>query len=324
MYGNASGAFEWRLSDPAKYMAKSGEFEIKLPQDGMAWEDLMWADIIVTQGLVDKVRIAMIYAAQQEYGKKIVVEFDDYFRVEEDSPFKMIHNIHDAPEMIQITMRIADMVVTTTEYLAEKFRKLNDNVRVCPNLMDMDRWDLPTLENDTGRIRILWAGSMTHVKDVKTIVAPMKKILKDYPNVDFITIGDPRIKELFKNERVESSLGVHKSNYPKKLHGMRFDIGVAPLRDTLFNRCKSNIKPLEYGICKVPTVASDVEPYKHFGNHVLIAKNSDEWYKHLSYLIEGEYARKAIGEKMYRRIKKDYNLEENIGIFIEAYSSLML
>jgi len=324
LYGNGSGAEMWRLKDPSKYMAKSGKFDIKMPKGDMTWEDLMWADIIVVQGLVDKLRISMIYAAQQEYGKKLVVEFDDYFRVEKDSPFKMIHNIHKAPEMIQVTMRIADMVVTTTEYLAEKFRKLNNNVKVCPNLMDMERWDLPTLPNDSNEIRIFWAGSMTHLNDFKEAVWALKKILNKYDNVKLITMGDPRIKDYFEGYNVECMLGVDGDHYQKRLHGVRFDIGIAPLRDTAFNRCKSYIKPLEYGICKAPCVASDVEPYRHFEDGtVLLAKNKEDWYEHLKRLIENESYRKELGKKMYKYVKREFNLERKIGIFIEAYASLV-
>lgn len=324
-YGNGSGAEMWRFQDPSKYMAKSGKFEIKIPKGDMTWEDLMWADIIVVQGLVDKLRISMIYAAQQEYGKKLVVEFDDYFRVEKDSPFKMIHNIHKAPEMIQVTMKIADMVVTTTEYLAEKFRKLNDNVKVCPNFMDMDRWDLPTLPNDSNEIRIFWAGSMTHLNDLKESVWALKKIMKEYPNVKFVTMGDPRIKDYFEGYNVECMLGIHGDYYQKRLHGARFDIGIAPLRNTGFNRCKSYIKPLEYGICKVPSVASDVEPYQHFEEGtVLIAKSKEEWYELLKRLIDNESYRKELGQKMYEYVKREFDLEKKIGIYIDAYSSLVV
>lgn len=324
IYGNESGAFDWRLKDPAKYMNKSGKFNIIFPDKGMNWSDLMWADIIVVQGLVDKLRIAMIYAAQQEYGKKIVVEFDDYFRVEKDSPFKMIHNIRNAPEMIQVTMRIADMITTTTPYLADRFRKLNGNVKVLPNFMDMERWDLPTTKNDGDKIRLGWMGSMTHIKDFGEAVWAIKKILKDYPNVEFITLGDPRLKELFKGYNMEAMSGVPFEHYARRIHGLRYDIGIAPLRNTGFTRCKSNIRPLEYGICHVPCVASDVEPYQHFNGEVLLAKNRYEWYNHIKNLIEDREYRETLGENMYKHVKENYDLEKNIGVFIDAYTSLVV
>lgn len=321
IYGNGSGAEKWRLTDPAKYLMRTEKFDIRMPKKGMDWNDLMWADIIISQGLVDKLRISMIYAAQQEYGKKYIVEFDDYFRVEKNSPFKLVHKITEAPEMIQATLKIADMVTTTTPYLASKFGKLNKNVVVLPNYMDMDYWDGENRPSDT--VTLFWAGSMTHVNDFKEAVWAIKRILDEYKNVKLLTMGDPRIGSMFKGYNVEASVGIPLEFYAKKLHGSRFDIGLAPLRSTLFNRCKSNIKPLEYGICKVPSIASDVEPYRYFDGKVLIAKTKEDWYTHMKKLIDDAPYRVKMGEEMYKYVKENFDLSKNVDKFIEAYESLV-
>ena len=52
-------------------------------------------------------------------------------------------------------------------------------------------------------------------------------------------------------------------NYPCKLASIRPDIGLCPLTDTAFNRCKSPIKWMEYAMAGAATVASPVEPYLH-------------------------------------------------------------
>lgn len=324
VYGNGSGAQDWRLQDPFKYFTRSGKFDVKIPEGDMDWMDLMWADIIVVQGLVDKLRIAMIYTAQQEFGKKIVVEFDDYIRVEKDSPFKLPHTITDAPAMLEVTMKIADMVTTTTPHLAKKFSKFNKNIKVLPNYMDMERWDLVTPKNDSDKIRIFWAGSMTHMKDLGVVIPTLKKLLTEYPNLQLVILGEPRLEKLFKGYNVDITPGQPKDVYPIKLHAMRFDIGIAPLRDTFFNKCKSYIKPLEYGICGVPCVASDVEPYQCFRGKIPLAKTKEDWYNHLKNLIEDGTYRRKMGMEMYDYVKKNFDLSQHIGEYIEAYESLML
>src|SRR3546814_14721972 len=41
-----------------------------------------------------------------------------------------------------------------------------------------------------------------------------------------------------------------------------YAVGVAPLSDTTFNRSKSDIKFLELAALGIPTIASDVAPYR--------------------------------------------------------------
>ena len=61
--------------------------------------------------------------------------------------------------------------------------------------------------------------------------------------------------------------------YPEKLASLGLDLALAPLEDNLFNRCKSNLKFLEYGACGYPVIASDIECYRGSGLPVTLVKN---------------------------------------------------
>ena len=57
-----------------------------------------------------------------------------------------------------------------------------------------------------------------------------------------------------------------------------WDVAVAPLHDTAFNRCKSDLKFLEYAALGLPGIYSDVVPYKHAVRHEetgLLTENTD-------------------------------------------------
>jgi len=327
-YGNGSGATAWRFTTPAKYLLKSGKFDIRVPKEGMITDDLDWADIIITQGLVDKVLIATLYMAQQEFGKKIIVEFDDYTVAEDSSPHKERHLQHNAPEVMKIAMEHADMVTTTTDFLADKFKEHNKNVVVLPNCFDKEAYDMPIMENTEDTVRIGWFGSITHYEDFKLCAPALKRILKEYPNTSFTWAGDPRMIDYLKGcDNVEchkwTMMTDSLRNYAVKFNSMRWDIGLSPIRDTLFNKCKSNIKPMEYGVFKIPCIASDVGPYKDFGDAVVLAKTSEDWYRELKKMVEDKKHRKAIGKKMYDYVWENFDLEKNINKFIEAYTSLV-
>lgn len=327
-YGNGSGATVWRLTDPAKYLALSGDFDIRVPESGMAEVDLQWADIIVIQGLVDKELLAYLYMYQQEAGKRIIVEFDDYIVVEKDSPHKQEHVMHQVPEVMAIAMGFADMVTTTTDVLAKRFSKFNKNVRVLPNFMDPDRWFLEPQRHNEPEVRIGWAGSLTHYKDFKECARGLNKIMGEFPQVKVCLSGDPRNADWLKYEdrvnyyqfpNIRDSL----HGYTSKLNSMRWDIGIAPLRDTVFNKGKSNIKPMEYGIFEIPCVASRVEPYKYFDGHVALATTKEEWYRELKLLVEDENLRRKTGAAMREWVIKTHDLSKNAHLWVEAYKSLV-
>jgi len=331
MYGNDSGSKFWRLVDPAKYLSKNG-IEAYVSEEGINEYEANWADIIVVQSCTDKNGIAYLYQMQQEKGLKIVVESDDYFDLNDDSPFKEEHNLHDAKFVITQTMKIADLITTTTDYLAKKLSKFNKNVEVLPNFMDLERWDLKKLKNNDGTIRIGYLGSITHLEDVKMISEPVKRISKEFPEVRLILMGDPRLAEFFEGVPMEVMNGVPFEAYPAKLHSLRLDIGLAPLRDTEFNKCKSNIKWQEYSVAKVPGIFSPtVYESSSFhitfdGNVGMIAENEEQWYRCLKNYIICKPLRKDIASRAYSFItgtsKGGYSLENHITRWISAYNKL--
>ena len=85
------------------------------------------------------------------------------------------------------------------------------------------------------------------------------------------------------------------NEYPTKLKSFGFDIGVAPLCDNIFNRCKSANRYLEYSMLSVPTVAVDIggqfsEIIKD-GQTGYLAKTEQDWIDKLSLLIENKEKR---------------------------------
>jgi glycosyltransferase involved in cell wall biosynthesis len=258
-----------------------------------------------------------------------VVECDDWIELNKDSPFKVEHKRYDAYRTITRTMEVADMVTTTTKYLANKLKKYNNNVVVLPNYIDIDEWNLPLIYNDTGTIRIGWVGSITHVDDVKMIVEPIKSICKEFKNVQLVTMGDPRVGALFKGLPVESQNGVPYDAYPAKLRSLRLDIGLAPLQDNVFNRCKSNIKWLEYSLVGVPGVYSpivytdEVNHSVHFdGIYGQVAENEEQWYRCIKNYIICENLRKDIASRARGCVISGYTLKTNIKRWVKAYKSL--
>jgi hypothetical protein len=156
------------------------------------------------------------------------------------------------------------------------------------------------------------------------IINPLKKICKEFPKVQLLFVGDPRVGIPFEGLPVENMMGVPFRFWPTKLHSLRLDIGLAPLMDTEFNRCKSRIKFYEYGICKVPGVFSPtVYKERAFdGNFGMIAENEDEWYKELKNLIICKALREDMGKAAYAHVIERCSLKKNIHLWTKAYNLL--
>jgi hypothetical protein len=79
-----------------------------------------------------------------------------------------------------------------------------------------------------------------------------------------------------------------------------FDIGIAPLADTAFNRCKSSIKTLDYAAMGLPVLASDREAYRGSPadsvGGTLLPDDPDAWFVALSRLARDGPLRQRLSD----------------------------
>lgn len=100
------------------------------------------------------------------------------------------------------------------------------------------------------------------------------------------------------------------------LAALDLDIGLAPLLDSEFNRCKSVLKHYEYSMVGAATLASRVPPYD--GEVPITAKNNrGAWANALVALIDSD--RQALVKWQREWVLAERNMERNIGLWEEAY-----
>lgn len=331
-WGNGSGSQWWRLEDPFKYLNRMGHQCLvtrkAIPQ--IYKEGLMeWADIFVLEGIVDMEGLAAIYMYQQEKGKKIIIEQDDCLEVTKDNPHYIEHRESNSFKIIRRMIEVADLVTTTNDYLAEQISKINTKVTVLPNCMDMDRWKKTKKTNLSGMIRVGWCGSVTHLEDLQMIEKPLKRILKEYPNVMLILVGDPRYRVMFKEfKNMEVMFGVDFEAWASKLNGLALDIGLGPLADTDFNRSRSPIKWMEYSINMAagvysPTVYGRQIERDFDGKLGLIAETEDQWYQAIKNLIDCKNLREDLATAAHTQVLRKFDLSRNAYKWERAYKALL-
>jgi len=121
------------------------------------------------------------------------------------------------------------------------------------------------------------------------------------------------------------------SNYSK------FDVSLAPIKNHIFNRMKSQLKVIEAGFYKKALIASNVGPYtidlKHClkdgnfvdGNALLVdeTRNHSDWAKYVKKLVTNPNLIEDMGERLYETVKDTYNLKNITTTRKEFYKSLI-
>jgi len=117
----------------------------------------------------------------------------------------------------------------------------------------------------------------------------------------------------------------------------KFDVSLSPIKNTMFNRMKSQLKVIEAGFYKKAIIASDLGPYtidlKHCLNHgnfvdgnaLLVDENRNhsDWAKYIKKLVENPNMVKDMGERLYETVKDTYDLTIVTKNRAEFYKSLI-
>jgi len=94
-----------------------------------------------------------------------------------------------------------------------------------------------------------------------------------------------------------------------------WDIGIAPLENTDFNKGKSELKYIEYSALGIPVVCTDIEPYNTVikdGVTGFLANDKESWYEKLKNLILDENLRENIVSNSQKDILENYSIEDRI------------
>jgi len=116
-----------------------------------------------------------------------------------------------------------------------------------------------------------------------------------------------------------------------------FDVSLAPIKNHIFNRVKSQLKVIEAGFHKKAIIASNIGPYsidlKHAlntgefsdGNALLVdeARNHSDWSKYMKKLIDNPNFAYDLGQKLYETVKDTYDLNTVTKTRAELYKSLI-
>ena len=281
----------------------------------------------------------------KKYKKKTVYDIDDDFEnVEDTNPAKS--SSLNSISRTRLLLYGCDAITTTTPYFAEQLEdRYHKRVYVVPNGVDSGKY---WIGDRADRLRIGWAGGVSHSLDVLLIMESLK-ILQEKYDFDFCFQGftlAPLDKQMFVFERMLEMFGDKNDQYifllkvtelysklkelknvmfttfspaemfAQSLSSLSFDIGLCPLLDSTFNRSKSCIKFYEYAMSGAVTIASDVIPYNTEVNY-LSGNTTGEWLEKIKFLIKDESLRQKL-QREQRNYVLEYREMDKVGKLWES------
>lgn len=269
-------------------------------------------------------------------GKRIIYDIDDdIWTVAEHNSAFLVSNANK--DQYESMIKLADAIITPSATLAKKIKKhFKKPVFICPNAINYE--DYKERPHQMDKLIIGYMGASSHWADLNVIVEALEALNQKYDflfsiygltsaplEADVYTAGvivdshtqpekEPHLKELLKFWDKLKTLKTHHTPFmppeihPRVLSRLDFDIGIAPLEDTEFNRGKSNIKFYEYAAVGAVTVTSDVLPYSEEVTYR--AKNTfKDWYNKIEKLIIDEPFRKKLLKEQQDYVKKNRSIE---------------
>lgn len=324
------------LSMPLEYMknAFGVDYEVfyqsRLP-DADTCAD---ADLIVMMRLCTAEAAALARRAQSLGVPLIYITDDDFEEIDPATPAGAHYRSIGASENIREIARISSTVLVFSESLRRKFVKYNERVQIVDALSGIEMFDrLPEPDRPLRQlkeIRIGYSGSSTHLRDVEIVSAVLLSVLERYPEVVVETVGQeiPALKS-HKRYRHFPSLA-NLADFTAFQHSRDWDIGLAPLENTPFNRAKSDNKYRTYAAAGIPGVYSNVGPFrksvKHDVTGLIVSNDDEEWLRSLELLIENTDIRNRMSQAARGDVRARCGLptiaQSYYSIYLEAMSGL--
>jgi glycosyltransferase involved in cell wall biosynthesis len=289
---------------PFERLKKLGRYNFRIrTEDAVSREEIEAANVVIFVRNVEPGAYQHLETAR-ELGKKTVYCVDDNF-LEIPPGAREFHYYREPARRDAFVnfLQNADIVHVNSEFFADYIRlRFNPRVVYFPATVDFEWLEqgVKPAKNDD-RIVIGYEGTFKE-DDFKPVVPAIKRILKEYGSqvkVEFFGF----IPSGLRGYRGVTHIPADKDyrRFIHRLYGLNWDIGIAPLTDTLFNRCKTNNKFREYGACQIPGIYSDLPTYSNWVNHgetgYLVPHSEDGWYKGMKQMIENPALRRKIKEQ---------------------------
>ena len=317
-----NGVVYHRLFTPHLRMQIDGQADVSVCQSQEEWLTLDYSqfDVIIFSRWLGSKHYDVLKKIADS-GTPYVVDIDDYWVLPKYNPAYWAYR-KGIKQCVKDSINYADAIITTTPALAKEIRQINENVIIASNCLDYShmQWEAVPSER-TDKVKVGWVGGVTHEEDLKLIADQIKGM-----DIEFYICGYTpgeiwnRIAKSMPDAKIVEGTSVFEYGEVYR----HFDIVVAPLQDTKFNNCKSELKIIEASAYKKPIICSAVYPYiYHQANDGVLLVTQNDWRTAIQKLIDaGHSVRQSMGVSNYDYCQKHHNLELHNLTRLQLYKSL--
>jgi len=203
--------------------------------------------------------------------------------------------------VFETTVRGSREVVAGSRYLAQRCTR---EVTVIPTVIDTGRYQPVAATSAT--VTIGWMGTYSNLPNLRDVLPSVARVLERYPEarLQIVADQDPKL-DLRRYQFIDWC----KTEEIERLQG--FDIGIMPLRDTLWNRGKCAFKIVQYMSVGIPVVASKVGANVDVvldGQTGFLVGESLSWESALSRLLDDPELRASMGAAGRKRCVQSYSV----------------
>jgi glycosyltransferase involved in cell wall biosynthesis len=290
-----------------------------LVEESVSKEDIAAADTIIFLRNVEAAAYQYLEWAH-ELGKRTIYTIDDNFlEIPQSSDVGTYYGNPERIDVFRKFLKNTQLIKVDSLYFADYIRLYhNPNVVYFPASVDfslLEEKERPVRNDD--QVVIGYEGTNKE-EDFAVVVPVLKRIIQEYGDRVRVEFQGFIPGELAYHPGVSfSSLSLDYRTYFQHLNQSGWDIGLAPLRNTVFNYCKTNNKYREYAACLIPGIYSDTAAYKDWviqGETGLIVPHTSEgWYEGLKQMIDNPDLRLKVKYQAGQLAKQQFSIQTCVG-----------
>ncbi len=257
---------------------------------------------------------AMQLALLQRANPCIVFDFDDAVMFREEKYGQPLRARTFAKFLRTIERCVA--VVAGNDFLRCFAEGGTRRVISLPTAVDTAKYRAKEHTEEAGLV-IGWIGLSDGFRYLRAILPALQELTKSYPEMRLKVVSDKPLELEGVNVENDSwRLETEQANLAS------FDIGIMPLRDSVYARGKCGYKILQYMAAGLPAVASRVGMNRELidsGENGYLADSKEEWVTALRRLIADAELRRLFGRRGRELVERSFSLQS----FADQYVKLL-